>query len=255
MKDIAWTIMSYHWRKRHIIWLFLVLILVLFVWSFFGDLSLSEKSYVMMQRNTNSIEIIGLLFSLYFAASTYGHYQERKIRSILTTKRTSALSCIGGVIAWLSIIMIIYSIIGALIVLQINNTGIVTAFYQSIQRSMIFIVIISLAVLFSLYASAYIAIIATLSIYIVSYSLNFLLFTTDTIGDGFLHNILSIIALFLPRFDTLWSTSQWSWIWWRAFLAHVLYALVCASLAIVSFSLKHSWKSSQVSIHDSRKKD
>lgn len=80
--------------------------------------------------------------------------------------------------------MIVYSIIGALLLFLLSNSEILTAFYRCIQRSMIFIILISLAVLFSLYASSYIAIMAVLSIYTISYSLNFLLFITDNATDS-----------------------------------------------------------------------
>ncbi|MBP7885222.1 hypothetical protein KAZ93_03615 [Patescibacteria group bacterium] len=98
--------------------------------------------------------------------------------------------------------MTIYTIIAG-IALMIS-TDMTTIFYQILSRLIIFSTMITISLFISLFASPYIAMMASLVIYGVSYSINFLLFiTTQTSSSLRTHDIIRIVSLFLPRFDLL----------------------------------------------------
>ncbi len=252
MIAIAWTIIRYHWRKNHILWLFVLVLLWMAIQPLIESLALGEASYVWQAWLQSGIEIIGISFSIYFAATTYSLHRESKILTILSSKRQSAYSYIGWIIGWIMSIMIIYSIIVAIIMALSTNGW--WAISLMIMWILIFSIMVSITTLLSLIATPYIVIATALIIYSLSYTISFLLFMSEAYQTG-TYTIISIIALLLPRFDILTSLVAWSQAWRRAVLGHSGYSIVIISLTILSFSLSYPWRSSPVSTHDSNKKD
>ncbi len=253
MIDIAWTIIRYHRRKKHILWLIVLVIIAMSVQPLIQGLALGEESYVMTQWMLSSIEMMGLVFVIYFASTIHHQYQDTQILPLLMSKRSSSYAYIGGILWWMITIMTIYTIIAG-IALMIS-TDMTTIFYQILSRLIIFSTMITISLFISLFASPYIAMMASLVIYGVSYSINFLLFiTTQTSSSLRTHDIIRIVSLFLPRFDLLVS-GMWSHTRRWAIAAHSTYTIIVISLTTISFSYSYLWRSSLVSTHDSNKKD
>ena len=255
MIDIARTIIRYHRRKRHILWLIMLVIIAMSVQPLIQGLALGEESYVMTQWMLSSIEIIGIIFVIYFASTIHHQYQDTQILPLLMSKRSSSYAYIGGILWWMITIMTIYTIIAGIALMISTDMTTITIFYQILSRLIIFSTMITISLFISLFASPYIAMMASLVIYGVSYSINFLLFiTTQTSSSLRTHDIIRIVSLFLPRFDLLVS-GMWSHTRRWAIAAHSTYTIIVISLTTISFSYSYLWRSSLVSTHDSNKKD
>ncbi len=201
--------MTLHRRKKHIFWLIVCGIFVFLCSPLICSISLWEWEIVNNTFQHQITEIVGLLFLLYFGSTTLNQLNDTKVTQLLWSKKREPISFISQ-IRWG-----IYSVFAWYILLNFIVTTIIH-FHQVdvipyINLLVSWWVILTIVMLFSLVTNSYIAMISSLIIYSISYSINFIIFSTPlSFQQSLSYKILSFAQYLFPRFDLLYSTSWWS---------------------------------------------
>lgn len=206
MLQIRYSIISLHWRKKHILWLSVVTLALLSVQFFLSNISLGEGTYVNTNFAQSLVEIIGLLFILYFWSTTRSMLIQSKILYLFWSKKQNAHSIIWWIVSGLFTIVSVYTIIGYLL---ITLLGTLPAHYiiALIGTIVVFYIMTLIVVLLSLISNPYITFMGSGIIYGISYSINFIITSIQwqEYSDPITNTLLRIIQAILPHFDLLTS--------------------------------------------------
>lgn len=102
-------------------------------------------------------------------------------------------------------------------------------------------IILSFIFLFSFLTNSYAAMLSALVIYIISYSINFIIFSTPVNFEGNISfKILTIVQYLFPRFDILYSTVSDSSARLWAMGGNILYLIVISSIMVRVFLSRFS---------------
>lgn len=198
-----------------------------------NSISLGQGEFVNLAFQHFAIESIGVLFLVYFWSILLNEFREKKTIQLLWSKQKRPLlflmEAFGG----------IYTIYAGFILLTMSAIALWTQtwlpMWYAINLLISWIIVLSIVLCFSCITNAYWAMIITLILYIISYSINFIIFSTPL---HFEHNIsfqlFSLIQYIFPRLDLLYST-LWTWARWRALLGNGLYAIIITTVMIRLF--------------------
>lgn len=233
MNHVWNLILTFHWRKRHIVWLFVSIIILYICTPFINSIALGENSVVSTAFSQQIIEIIGLLFLLYFGSTILSEFNKNKTIQLLRSKKKEPLWLITQL--WTGT----YTVYALYIIVAINIWWLivwrdVTIVQATINLLISWAIVLSIVMCLSCITHPYAAIIWSLIIYSMSYSINFIIFSTPNLfKESISYKILTVIQYLFPRLDLLYSTSWNSWI--RASLANMLYAIVIFSIFVCIF--------------------
>jgi len=257
MWEIWYSILSYHRRKKYLLWLIIIVSMILLSLFFFGSISLGETWYIYNHFSIGVIEIIGLFFVLFFGSTILHQLRDTKILHLLQSKKKDNKGFIGWVILWLITIVLLYTSIAYGIRYILFWGELAQIFLQRTGTSMILIISSSIVLLFSTLTSPYLAFMVGLIIYGISYSIDFIIYNLENSAQNtniIVTTTIHSIKYLFPRFDllTIPSTTLAALVW------HSIYFTLLCLLITLSFSIRYtasSWKFSQVSTHDWKKRD
>lgn len=223
-----------HRRKRHIIWLFVIILILIGLIPLINSLSLWQGAIVNNAFQHTVIEIVGLLFLVYFGSQMIANFYEHKTLQLLWSKKKEPLQFIIG--AWTGL----YTIYAGFILLAGIGSwiyyGDYTIFLSYINLLITGAIALSFVILFSYITNPYIAILSTFIIYSISYSLNYIIFSTPTnFSSHISFKILTFIQYLFPKFDTLSSTISTLWSRGWAVWANILYFIIITIIMIRVF--------------------
>ena len=233
-------IVTSHRRKKHVIWLFICAVFVFLLIPLINSISLWEGWFVNTSFQHQITEIIGLLFVLYFWSTILQQLNHNKIIQLLRSKRKEPISFVTQI--WLGTYSIyaIYIIITCLIALLLQwPEHNILIWYSNLLISGA--IVLTVVMLLSIVTNSYAAMVWSLIIYSISYSINFIIFSTPlAFQETISYKILTILQYLFPRFDMLYSTSNHVWerlwsIWWN-----ILYLLCIFSLFIYVFLRRYN---------------
>lgn len=213
-------IITLHRRKKHILWLIVCAIFLFLCMSLINSISLWEWWIINSTFQHQITEVIGLLFLLYFWSTTLTQLNNTKVTQLLWSKKREPISFISQI--WLGIysvyvLYILLTLIGSVII-SINEINFIIIWYINLLIS--WAIILTVIMILSLITNSYAAMVTSLIIYSIAYSINFIIFSTPiSFQETFSYKALTIIQYLFPRFDLLYSTSLWNerlWsIWWN----------------------------------------
>lgn len=195
-------------RKWYILWLFVILLLIGISTPLFNSIALWQGEIVNKAFHHTAVEIMGLIYLIYFWSLVIKQFQEDKTLQLLRSKKKQPIQFLLWTRVWL------YSIYAGFVVGWMIMT---TLFYQgdmSIIASYLGLLIsgaitLTFVYLFSFLTSAYAAMIASIIIVLVSHSLNFIIFSTPIAFETNLSfKFLTIIQYIFPRLDLLYHLSE-----------------------------------------------
>lgn len=231
MINIWKLITTSHRRKRYILWLIIVLFVVALCIPLLNSITLWQGDIVNQSFQHLIIEIVGLLFLVYFGSTLLNQFSENKTLQLLWSKKKEPLQFIGGAWLWLYSIyglFVIIAMISALI--YYGDTAIIFNYLNLLISGAI---ALSFILLFSCITNPYASMLSTLVIYIMSYSINFIIFSTPVnFEEHISFKILTTIQYLFPRFDILYSTIQDPSTRWWTVLGNILY-LICISIIMI----------------------
>lgn len=231
MLNIWKLIVIAHRRKKHILWLIIVLFVVALCLPILDSIALGQGDIVNQSFQHLIIEVVGLLFLVYFGSTLLHQFSENKTLQLLWSKKKQPLSFITG--AWLGL----YTIYAGFVMIALlasllyyGDTAIIISYGNLLISGSI---ALSFIFLFSCVTNSYAAMLSSLIIYIISYSINFIIFSTPISFEGNISfKILSLIQYLFPRFDILYSTMQDPSARWWTVIGNLFY-LVCVSIIMV----------------------
>lgn len=239
--NIWYLIVLSHWRKKHILGLIIILIAIACLTPLFNSIALGQGDIVNSSFQHLFVELVGLLFLVYFWSTLLKWFSDNKTLQLLWSKKKKPFSFLAQ--SWLGL----YSVYAAFILVTTLGASL---YYADLSISMSFLnllisgaITLSLVMLFSCLTNAYAAMISSLVMYTISYSLNFIIFSTPYNFEGHLSfKILKIVQLLFPRFDILYSTLTHlnTWIW--ASLGNILYFLCVSFILVRVFLSRYSKK-------------
>ena len=231
MLNIWKLIVIAHRRKKHILWLIVVLFVVALCLPLLNSIALGQGDVVNQSFQHLIIEVVGLLFLVYFGSTLLNQFSENKTLQLLWSKKKQPLQFIAG--AWLGLYTIYagFVIISLLVsLLYYGDTTLLISYFNLLISGAI---ALSFIFLFSCLTNSYAAMLSSLIIYIMSYSINFIIFSTPiAFEDNISFKILTLIQYLFPRFDILYSTMQDPSIRGWTALGNLLY-LLCISIIMV----------------------
>jgi hypothetical protein len=201
-------IMTLHRRKKHILWLIVCAIFLFLCSPIINSISLWEWTIVNNAFQHQITEIIWLLFLLYFWSTTLSQLNHTKVTQLLRSKKREPISFISQ-IRWSIYSVFIWYIIITIIGVSIMN------FHQIdiipyINLLISWWIILTIVMILSLLTNSYAAMVVSLIIYSISYSINFIIFSTPlSFQQTLSYKILMFVQYLFPRFDLLYSTSRW----------------------------------------------
>jgi hypothetical protein len=223
MLHIRRLMVTLHRRKRHIVWLLLCSVLLFLCIPLLNSISLWEGNIVNSSFQHQITEIIGILFLLYFWSTIFTQFNDHKTLQLLWSKKKSP-----SYFLWETRLGI-FTIYSGYIIITLLWAGFLQGFTTETVLSYINLlmsgsIILTLVMLLSLATNPYASMIWSLIIYSVSYSINFILFSTP-IGfkEDISYQALLIIQYMFPRFDLLYSMTWYEWL--RSLLGNGIYML------------------------------
>ncbi len=224
-------IVTLHRRGKHIIWLFLCSILLFLCVPILNSISLGEWNIVNNSFQHQVTEIIGVLFLLYFWSTIFTQFNQNKTLQLLRSKKKQPLQFLS------EIRLGIFTVYGSYIIITLLWACLLQWFTIETLLSYTNLlisggIILIFVMLLSLVTNSYAAMIASLIIYGISYSINFILFSTPLMfKEDISYKILQTIQYIFPRFDLLYSTNWNEWL--RSLFGNSIY-LLCL-YAILSY--------------------
>ena len=237
MLHIWKLIITLHWRKKNILWLIICGIFIFLCIPLLNSISLWEGAFVSNAFQHQITEIIGLLFLLYFGSTTLNQLDQNKVTQLLWSKKKQPVSFIVQI--WWAIYSIytFYILLTMTAVLLVRGLDIdIMIWYANLMIS--WGTILTVIMLFSLLTNPYASMVSALIIYSISYSINFIIFSTPlSFQETFSFKALSIIQYLFPRFDILYSTVWVQWL--RSIWANLLYWIVIYTIFVSVFLYHH----------------
>jgi hypothetical protein len=206
-------IITLHRRKKHILWLIICAIFIFLCIPIINSISLWEGWFINNIFQHQITEIIGLLFLLYFGSTTLSQLNQNKITQLLWSKKKEPISFISQIRWGIYSIYIFYILLTIITTLLLQGFNIsVIMWYVNLIIS--WGIILTMIMMLSLLTNSYAAMVWSLIIYSISYSINFIIYSTP-IGfqDTFSFKALTILQYLFPRFDILYSTIWKEWLW------------------------------------------
>lgn len=231
MLNIWKLIIIAHRRKKYILWLIIVLFVVGLCLPLLNSISLGQGDMVNQSFQHLIIEIVGLLFLVYFGSTLLNQFSENKTLQLLWSKKKQPLHFIAG--ARIGLYSVYAAFVITALIVSFMYYGDTTIIINYINLLLSGAIALSFIFLFSCLTNAYAAMLSALIIYIMSYSINFIIFSTPTNFEGNISfKVLTIIQYLFPRFDILYSTVQDLGIRWWAVWGNILY-LICISAIMI----------------------
>lgn len=234
MLHIRKLVVLSHWRKKHIFWLIGCIILIFLSTPLIHSLSLWQWTVIATIFQHQITEIVWVLFLLYFGSTIIWQFKADKIFQLLWAKKQEPKNMIFqmrlGLYSIYSFYILLTYIVGFLVQGFDVNT---LMMYSNLLISGA--IVLAIVMILSLVTNSYAAMICALILYTISYSINFILFSTPLwFQDTVSYKLLSIIQYFFPRLDLLYNTID-SWSWLRAMWANILYLIVLLIILIKLF--------------------
>lgn len=231
-------IITLHRRKKHVAWLCICAVFVFLLIPLINSISLWEGWFVNTAFQHQITEIIGLLFLLYFGSTLLQQLNHNKIIQLLRSKRKEPISFVTqirwGTYSIYAIYIIVTCIIALLLQWPVHN---ILIWYSNLLISGA--IVLTVVMLLSLVTNSYAAMVWSLIIYSISYSINFIIFSTPpNFQETLSYKILTILQYLFPRFDMLYNTSGNIGEWLRSVWWNMLYLSCIFSLFIYVF-LRH----------------
>lgn len=226
-------IITLHRRKKHILWLIICAIFIFLCIPILNSVSLWEGSFINSSFQHQITEIVGLLFLLYFGSTTLSQLNHNKITQLLWSKKKEPISFISQIRWGIYSIYIFYILLTIIttFILQGLNISIIM-WYANLIIS--WGIILTIIMMLSLVTNSYAAMVWSLIIYSISYSINFIIFSTPlSFQETFSFKALTILQYLFPRFDILYSTT---WIQrFRSIWGNILYWIVIYYIFVYVF--------------------
>ena len=230
-----------HRRKKYILWLIVVVFIVALCLPLLNSIALGQGDIVNQSFQHFVIEIVGVLFIVYFWSTLLYEFKEKKTLQLLRSKKKQPLSFIFG--TWLGIYSIYACFVIVSLIASLVYYGDTTLILNYINLLISWSLLLSIVFLFSFLTNSYTAMLSSLVIYILGYSINFILFSTPV---GFESNIsfkiFSIVQYLFPRLDLLYSSIyDLSSRWWAA-LGNILFSICIGIIMIRVFLWRFSYR-------------
>lgn len=226
-------IITLHRRKKHILWLIICAIFIFLCIPILNSISLWEGSFVNSSFQHQITEIVGLLFLLYFGSTTLSQLNQNKITQLLWSKKKEPISFISQIRWGIYSIYIFYILLTILTTLLLQGLNIsIIMWYTNLIIS--WGIILTIIMMLSLLTNSYAAMVWSLIIYSISYSINFIIFSTPlSFQETLSFKALTILQYLFPRFDILYSTVWTEWL--RSLWGNILYWIVIYYIFVYVF--------------------
>jgi hypothetical protein len=226
-------IITLHRRKKHILWLIICAVFIFLCIPILNSISLWEGLFVNSSFQHQITEIIGLLFLLYFGSTTLSQLNQNKITQLLWSKKKEPISFISQIRWGVYSIYIFYILLTVIAILLIQGFDIhIIMWYSNLIIS--WGIILTIIMMLSLLTNSYAAMVWALIIYSISYSINFIIFSTPiSFQETFSFKVLTILQYLFPRFDILYSTLWREWL--RSVWGNILYWIVIYYIFVYIF--------------------
>jgi hypothetical protein len=214
-------ILIWHRRKKHILWLMICVVITILCMTLIQPLSLGEWEFVTNALQHQITEVIWILFLVYFGATSINQFNHTKITQLLRSKQKKPIAFISQLRAGTYSIYATYIISTYIATLLFNWTESNITEYINLLVSGS--TILTITMILSLLINTYSAMIWSLIMYGISYSINFILFSTPiTFQTNVSYQILTFLQYLFPRFDLIYSTTGqeriratgWNIIYW-----------------------------------------
>ena len=226
-------IITLHRRKKHILWLIICAIFIFLCIPILNSISLWEGWIINSTFQHQITEIIGLLFLQYFGSTTLSQLNQNKITQLLWSKKKEPISFISQIRWGIYSIYMFYILLTILttLLLQWLNINIIM-WYANLIIS--WGTILTIIMMLSLLTNSYAAMVWSLIIYSISYSINFIIFSTPvSFQETLSFKALTILQHLFPRFDILYSTTSTEWL--RSLWGNILYWIVIYCIFVYVF--------------------
>ena len=241
MFSIWSLIIAEHRRKKYMFWLIFVVILIGLCLPLLNSITLWQGDSVNQSFQHLAIETVGVLFLVYFGSTLLHEFRANKTLQLLRSKKKNPLEFIIG--TWLGL----YSIYALLVLLSLalsllyyGDMNLILTYTNLLISGAI---LLSIVFLFSFLTNSYAAMLSSLVIYLISYSINFIIFSTPVSFENSLSfKIFSTIQYLFPRLDLLYSTLQNTGSRMRAVLANLLFALCISIIMVRVFLWRFSYR-------------
>jgi hypothetical protein len=226
-------IITLHRRKKHILWLIICAVFIFLCIPILNSISLWEGLFVNSSFQHQITEIIGLLFLLYFGSTTLSQLNQNKITQLLWSKKKEPISFISQIRWGVYSIYIFYILLTVIAILLIQGFDIhIIMWYSNLIIS--WGIILTIIMMLSLLTNSYAAMVWALIIYSISYSINFIIFSTPiSFQETFSFKVLTVLQYLFPRFDILYSTLWREWL--RSVWGNILYWIVIYYIFVYIF--------------------
>ena len=226
-------IITLHRRKKHILWLIICAIFIFLCIPILNSISLWEGSFVNSSFQHQITEIVGLLFLLYFGSTTLSQLNQNKIIQLLWSKKKEPISFISQIRWGIYSIYIFYIVLTIFTTLLLQGLNIsIIMWYANLIIS--WGIILTIIMMLSLLTNSYAAMVWSLIIYSISYSINFIIFSTPlSFQETLSFKALTILQYLFPRFDILYSTVWTEWL--RSLWGNILYWIVIYYIFVYVF--------------------
>lgn len=227
-------ILQFHRRKKHILWLLICSLIIWLCVPFIDGIALWEGKIVALSFQHQMTEIIGLLFILYFGSTTLQQFQQTKITQLLRSKKKEPIHFILQ--SWAGI----YSIYAFFVIITLLGIVIIQGWWISAVSLFFNLlisggIILSIIMILSLLTNSYITMVAGLIIYILSYSINFIIFSTpNSFKESLSFKVFLWLQYLFPRFDLLYSTLSTT-NRWRAIGGNTFYGICVLIVLVIVF--------------------
>ncbi len=223
------------WRKKYVFWLAVVLIVIALCIPLIDSLSLWQGIQVNQSFQHLVVELVGVLFLVYFWSTLLYQFIHNKTLQLLWSKRKQPFQFIVGTWLGLYTIFAVFTLI-ALVAswFMYHDSSVVLSYINLLISGAI---ILSIVFLLSFVINAYAAMLSTLVLYVLSYSINYIIFSTPVnFESNISFKVLTVVQHLFPRFDILYSTiaTPQSWRW--ALGATLIY-FVCVSAIMIRIFL------------------
>lgn len=241
MFSIWRLIIAEHRRKKYMLWLIVIVFIVALCLPLLNSIALGQGDIVNQSFQHLTIEIVGILFLVYFWSTLLHEFRANKTLQLLRSKKKEPLAFILG--TWLGIYSIYAAFILVALIISLIYYGDTTLILSYTNLLISWSLLLSIVFLFSFLTNSYTAMLSSLVIYILSYSINFILFSTPVGFESSLSfKIFSIIQYLFPRLDLLYSSlhslSSRGW----AALGNTLFSLCIGIIMIRVFLWRFSYR-------------
>lgn len=193
------------------------------------------------QISLSTIEIVWLIFVLYFWSTTLQSLIQSKILYLLRAKKQDPNAIIGGILLWLMSIVVLYTTISFTIAYIIGDGVSIINITSRIGLTTVLCITTMIVVLFSLVSNTYIAFMSWLIIYGISYSINFLVESMSILWPQSVNaKILNIMKYIFPRYDLLTTNLLPLSNWIRVIIGHIVYMVTLYIIINKVFSSRYT---------------